>query len=95
MQSWKRALEIFDDRIQGRFFEPINTLKGKDINQNGFAVMALDCLLVETLYQFYSSITEPKFCIVAGKETQALEVSLLHVDKLKNIEPYRYVDFHM
>lgn len=48
---WKKAVEIFDDRISGRYFSQITQLSD-NINKNGFAIMALNCLLVETLFQF-------------------------------------------
>lgn len=52
--DWNRAIQIFDDRIRFRYLTPIdNLLKDViDIEINGFAVMALNCLLVDTFYQF-------------------------------------------
>lgn len=54
--DWKMAVEIFDDRMRGRFFNQIDLM---DTNPNrevgvfaGFAIMSLDCLLIETLVQF-------------------------------------------
>ena len=54
--DWKEAVKIFDDRMKGRFFDQIELL---DNNPNreigifaGFAIMSLDCLLIETLEQF-------------------------------------------
>lgn len=52
---WEQALKIFEDRIQGRFFDSIKILI-KDKNKNGFAVMALNCLLIETLQQFVDGV---------------------------------------
>jgi len=47
--DWQKAVDIFVDRVQGRFFEII---AGIECHQYaGFAVMALDCLLIETLQQ--------------------------------------------
>lgn len=83
-KKWDKAIDIFDDRIGGRFFRPIDDLlKSQRVNldpskleffkaetgtisknsyrlypneadliPNGFAVMALICLLMETLMQF-------------------------------------------
>ena len=48
---WEKAVKIVSDRINGRFLAQINQLS-HDINTNGFAIMALNCLLVETLLQF-------------------------------------------
>lgn len=49
--TWETALDIFEDRIAGRFVNQITTLSN-NINSNGFAIMALNCLLIETLLQF-------------------------------------------
>lgn len=48
---WSNAVDILSDRIDGRFLSQIETLSD-DINSNGFAIMALNCLLVETMLQF-------------------------------------------
>lgn len=50
-QDWETAITIFEDRIYGRFFNQISLIE-KQLS-SGFAVMALDCLLCETLEQFY------------------------------------------
>ena len=50
-QVWDQAIEIIKDRIYGRYFNQIDLLSN-DINANGFAIMALNCLLIETLLQF-------------------------------------------
>lgn len=54
--DWKKAVEIFDDRMKGRFFDQIDLLD-KNPNRDvgifaGFAIMSLDCLLIETIEQF-------------------------------------------
>lgn len=63
-QDWKKAAELFKTRIQKRFIEPANVLvevdfsRARDARANGrpedaptfgFAIMSLDCLLIETL----------------------------------------------
>lgn len=53
--SWKAAIDIFKDRIQGRYLNQIDLLSC-DINANGFAIMAINCLLIETLYQFENGL---------------------------------------
>lgn len=52
---WEQAVKIFEDRLQGRFFDSIKILI-EDKNKNGFAVMALNCLLIETLQQFIDGV---------------------------------------
>ena len=55
--DWQTAIDIFEDRLRGRYFNYIEVLldfefKAKDYHA-GFAITALDCLVVETLQQFY------------------------------------------
>lgn len=56
-ENWIQAVSIFDDRLYGRFWVPINILS-TNINENGFAIMALECLLIETLLQFDLGVEE-------------------------------------
>ena len=53
-EEWQKAINIFEDRIRGRFLEPISRIQG--YTYAGFAVLALDCLLIETLQQFREGI---------------------------------------
>jgi hypothetical protein len=65
-KDWETALEIFEDRINYRFLEAIRILQESDHehyhNHNqrrfGFSMTALDCLLIETLAQFYKGLPE-------------------------------------
>lgn len=52
--DWNRAIEIFKHRMNGRYFSVIDKLlaNAADIEKNGFAIMTLNCLLVDTFYQF-------------------------------------------
>lgn len=50
-QDISRAIEIFRSRIKGRYLSQIKTLNRSPYS-NGFASMALCCLLVDTFYQF-------------------------------------------
>ena len=55
--DWNIAIKIFEDRVEGRFLKQIelmdNNPKRKIGVFAGFAIMSLDCLLIETLEQFY------------------------------------------
>lgn len=53
--GWQEAIEIFKDRIRGRFLEPISRMEL--YGYAGFAVIALDCLLIETLQQFKEGLS--------------------------------------
>ena len=55
--DWIRAVDIFNDRIDGRFIAPINTLRNS-ANVNGFVIMAINCLLIDTFYQFENGLDE-------------------------------------
>ena len=52
--EWQKAIDIFKDRVHGRFLEPISRIE--EYIYAGFAVLALDCLLIETLQQFRKGI---------------------------------------
>ena len=49
-EDWSKAADIVEDRIKGRFVRWIGSM----VNQkfSGFAVIALDCLLIETMVGF-------------------------------------------
>lgn len=49
---WTRAIDVFRDRIYGRYLNPIDKLLSYDPNVNGFAAMALMCLLIDSFMQF-------------------------------------------
>ena len=51
------AIAIFSDRINGRFLDQIHFLLN-DCNKNGFSVMALVCLLIETFAQFKNGLND-------------------------------------
>lgn len=54
-QDWGRGVRMFKKRI-GRFLKPVKALMessdAETIVYSGFAIMALDCLLIETLQSF-------------------------------------------
>jgi len=52
--DWQTAMDIFEDRIKGRFLDIVDRFQ--IMGFSGFAVMAIDCLLIETLYQFQKGI---------------------------------------
>lgn len=61
-RGWKKATDIFQDRINGRFINPIEALKSHEDDKvwefSGFSIICLDCLIIETLNQFYKGLDE-------------------------------------
>ena len=55
--TFESAIDIFVDRIEGRFFKQIHILSN-DYNENGFSIMALECLLIETFAQFLKGLDD-------------------------------------
>lgn len=61
-QDWQKAVDILCDRIQERYFSPIDILISIDNEKSviersfGFAILALDCLLVETFQSFIDGV---------------------------------------
>lgn len=76
-EDWQKAIVIFEDRIRGRFLNFIDLIKCH--KYSGFAVLALDCLLIETLQQFREGKKEtpnrmgPKYFIRFLTETSFCE----------------------
>jgi hypothetical protein len=60
--DWDKAVSIFHDRMNGRFLAQIEALEKHQnpeiLEFSGFAIVALDCLLIETLGQFYKGIEQ-------------------------------------
>ena len=50
-EIWKKAVKILYERINGRYFKAISSLSAHG-NQNGFASMSLQCLLIDVFMQF-------------------------------------------
>lgn len=58
-QDWEEACKIFYDRFNSRFLKPVEMIE--DYEFSGFAIMALDCLLIETYQQFLNGEKESKY----------------------------------
>ncbi|WP_142781916.1 hypothetical protein [Agrobacterium sp. T29] len=60
-EDWLKAVDVLRDRIQGRFIKPAQTLIDVDkVNKQqtyGFAILALDCLVLETIQGFREGLT--------------------------------------
>jgi hypothetical protein len=55
--NWEKAIKIIEDRFKSRYFNPVKELinhREKPIRTNvGFIIISIDCLLIETLNQFF------------------------------------------
>lgn len=83
--DWDVAIEYFEKRINERFIEPINRLIEfeREIKPSerkyGFVILAIDCLLLETIESFYEGITNS-----TGKSKQLFKKFLTTKDEFKN-----------
>ena len=65
--SWATARDIFRRRIAGRYLDPVAVLVAAESDMPalrrrfGFAVLAIDCLLVETLQAFRWGVRHTKY----------------------------------
>lgn len=70
--DWTKAIEIFKDRIDGRYFKQIETLdnnKDRTVGLfSGFAIMSLACLLIETIEQFWTGNIQTSRKIKTGQK---------------------------
>lgn len=61
-KDWKLGIEIVRKRFEDRYFKPIEILiehEDPDIRYNvSFLIMSIDCLLIETLNQFYFGLSK-------------------------------------
>ena len=59
-ENWSKGIAIIKSRIENRYLLPINQIINSNENSIkyncGFLVMSIDCLLIETLNQFYLGI---------------------------------------
>lgn len=58
-EDWQKAVDIFEDRIHGRYLSII--AKIENCEYAGFVILALDCLLIETLQQFREGVEQTPY----------------------------------
>lgn len=60
-EDWLKAVDVLRDRIQSRFIKPAQSLIDFDKTNKpqsfGFAILALDCLVLETIQGFRQGVT--------------------------------------
>ena len=77
LANWNKAIEIFKDRMEGRYFKQIEVLDDNKDRQiglfSGFAIMSLTCLLIETIEQFWTGNIESSRKSETGKKNQLID----------------------
>jgi hypothetical protein len=60
--GWQTAIAIFEARMRGRFFAPVDAIialeEAKKEETFGFAILAIDCLVIETLQGFREGVAD-------------------------------------
>ena len=70
-RDWIRAVAALRRRLEERFVKPARSLLR--FSRSGFAILALDSLLVETLQQFREGVPETPYVIRNGRRVLASE----------------------
>src|SRR5665213_1292070 len=65
-EDWGMAINIVEDRIKGRWLDAADKLL--DDPHAGFAIIAIDCIVLESLWGFMNGKSVPK-----GKERQVYQ----------------------
>src|SRR5258708_4566283 len=56
-EDWDTAIDIVEDRIRGRWLDAADRLLGDQ--HSGFAIIALDCIVLESLWGFMNGKAVP------------------------------------
>lgn len=86
--DWDKAIIIFQGRLRGRYLDPMNALVKDDVNKNGFAVMALCCLLIETLMQFVEGLPSTP----SGRNKRSYSDFMVHYLRFNREESTRFYE---
>lgn len=57
-EDWESAIMIVEDRIRGRWLDAADRLLGE--KHSGFAILALDCIILESVWGFVNGKAVPK-----------------------------------
>jgi hypothetical protein len=57
-EDWDTAINIVEDRIKGRWLDAANRLL--DMPHSGFAILALDCIILESMWGFKNGKAAPE-----------------------------------
>jgi DNA integrity scanning protein DisA with diadenylate cyclase activity len=85
VSDWQVAVDIFENRYSYRFIKQINVLRENPSKEtaiySGFAIMALNCLLIETLNQFLYGVNDT--------DELKREKAIKHINKVEGT----FIDF--
>ena len=58
--NWDEMVKIFRDRAESRYLKPVRLISNNnELGEfSGFSILAIDCLIIETLNQFYNGHDE-------------------------------------
>lgn len=79
--DWQEAISIFQKRIKNRYLDPIEIIIKNDSYvkpRYGFTVLAIDCLLIETLQAFRDGLIDTN-----GKSKKAIRLFLINSPSFK------------
>lgn len=69
-KNWDNAIDIIKDRFDSRFFSHIAIIEKKEFS--GFLIMSVDCLIIETMMQFYLGVRDTEVSY-RGNQIMAFE----------------------
>ncbi|WP_395056651.1 hypothetical protein [Flavobacterium sp.] len=100
VENWGLAFYFFEERIRTRYLNPINTILDMDLKTGeGFAVVNLQCSLIETIESFingwvYNAVKDKSKQIIANRwYNKKIEVNnLVQIDKLDDDKSLKNVD---
>ena len=82
INNWILMTNIFNDRIEGRYLKPIRLIASdSDIGEfSGFSILAIDCLIIETLNQFYLGLDETRMLTRLDKQKSKTKLWSISTD---------------
>jgi hypothetical protein len=89
-EDWEVVIDIFEKRIENKFFEPLRLLKDKGNNEgSGFSMVAIECLLIELFAAFREGkVFNVSYCENSDPPYQYKDCQTLYVDFLTTIFPF-------
>jgi hypothetical protein len=78
-KGWSKKPAFIEQRLRERYVDPIEKLRPED--KNGFTIMALSCLMIETLESFYQGWGD-----TTGKSRRCFELFFAREPRFKVIQ---------